>query len=264
MIVGTAGHIDHGKTTLVRTLTGVDTDRLAEEKARGISIDLGYAYLPLGAGGGADAMLGFVDVPGHERFVHTMVAGASGIDFALLVVAADDGVIHQHVIGIPSRLCIERGPRVGETARGDEVGQPETTERREGGAVGQHVEVATEEETFTVMMHATDKGDERLGLRLTARRVALAVEFAQAMELRDRDRAVRLVIVEADDVGVSGARVGAETVRGERAMHEIQRLADDGDVLPDEGGEAEFLMAGAVAIHQFAARGRREKSVVTG
>ena len=95
MIVGTAGHIDHGKTTLVRTLTGVDTDRLAEEKARGISIDLGYAYLPLGAGGGADAMLGFVDVPGHERFVHTMVAGASGIDFALLVVAADDGVMPQ-------------------------------------------------------------------------------------------------------------------------------------------------------------------------
>lgn len=67
MIVGTAGHIDHGKTTLVRTLTGVDTDRLAEEKARGISIDLGYAYLPLGAGGGADAMLGFVDVPGGCR-----------------------------------------------------------------------------------------------------------------------------------------------------------------------------------------------------
>lgn len=91
MIIGTAGHIDHGKTTLVRALTGVDTDRLKEEKARGISIELGYAYTPLANG----AVLGFIDVPGHERLVHTMVAGACGIDFALLVVAADDGVMPQ-------------------------------------------------------------------------------------------------------------------------------------------------------------------------
>lgn len=91
MIIGTAGHIDHGKTTLVRALTGVDTDRLKEEKARGISIELGYAYQTLND---AD-VLGFVDVPGHERLVHTMVAGACGIDFALLVIAADDGVMPQ-------------------------------------------------------------------------------------------------------------------------------------------------------------------------
>src|SRR5215471_18980009 len=91
MIIGTAGHIDHGKTSLVRALTRVDTDRLKEEKARGISIDLGFAYLPTPDG----AMLGFVDVPGHERFVHTMVAGATGIDFVLLVVAADDGIMPQ-------------------------------------------------------------------------------------------------------------------------------------------------------------------------
>ena len=91
MIVGTAGHIDHGKTTLVRALTGVDTDRLKEEKERGISIELGYAYTALADG----AVLGFIDVPGHERLVHTMVAGACGIDLALLVVAADDGVMPQ-------------------------------------------------------------------------------------------------------------------------------------------------------------------------
>jgi selenocysteine-specific elongation factor len=91
MIVGTAGHIDHGKTTLVRALTGVDTDRLKEEKERGISIELGYAYAPLSSGD----VLGFVDVPGHERLVHTMAAGACGIDFALLVIAADDGVMPQ-------------------------------------------------------------------------------------------------------------------------------------------------------------------------
>ena len=99
MIIGTAGHIDHGKTTLVRALTGVDTDRLKEEKARGISIELGYAYLPVppegGQGGESAQVLGVIDVPGHEKFVHTMAAGAAGIDHALLVVAADDGVMPQ-------------------------------------------------------------------------------------------------------------------------------------------------------------------------
>jgi len=107
MIVGTAGHIDHGKTTLVHALTGVDTDRLKVEKARGISIELGYAYQPLANGG----VLGFVDVPGHERFIHTMLAGAAGIDFALVVVAADDGAMPQtrEHLGILDLLGIERG-----------------------------------------------------------------------------------------------------------------------------------------------------------
>lgn len=91
MIIGTAGHIDHGKTTLVRALTGVDTDRLPEEKKRGISIELGYAFMPDGLGG----KLGFIDVPGHERLVHTMLAGATGMDHALLLIAADDGVMPQ-------------------------------------------------------------------------------------------------------------------------------------------------------------------------
>ncbi|MDB5495006.1 MAG: Selenocysteine-specific translation elongation factor [Phenylobacterium sp.] len=88
MIIGTAGHVDHGKTALVKALTGVDGDRLKEEKARGVTIDLGFAYLPIDD----DRVLGFIDVPGHERFVRTMLAGATGIDFALLVVAADEGV----------------------------------------------------------------------------------------------------------------------------------------------------------------------------
>ncbi len=93
MIVGTAGHVDHGKTSLVRALTGVDTDRLKEEKARGISVDLGFAYLPMPEGG----VLGFIDVPGHERFMRNMLAGATGIDFVLLVIAADDGVMPQTI-----------------------------------------------------------------------------------------------------------------------------------------------------------------------
>ena len=90
LTLGTAGHIDHGKTALVLALTGKDTDRLPEEKARGISIELGYAPLELGA-----RRLSVVDVPGHERFVRTMVAGATGIDLYLMVVAADDGVMPQ-------------------------------------------------------------------------------------------------------------------------------------------------------------------------
>jgi selenocysteine-specific elongation factor len=107
MIVGTAGHIDHGKTTLVRALTGVDTDRLPEEKARGITIDLGFAYLPLAHG----RTLGFVDVPGHERFIHNMLAGVGGIDLALLVIAADDGPMPQtrEHLAILDLLGVPRG-----------------------------------------------------------------------------------------------------------------------------------------------------------
>jgi selenocysteine-specific elongation factor len=90
LVVGTSGHIDHGKTTLVKALTGVDTDRLAEEKARGITIDLGFARYHEG---GLD--LAFVDVPGHERFVHNMLAGAAGMDAVLMVIAADEGVMPQ-------------------------------------------------------------------------------------------------------------------------------------------------------------------------
>ncbi|MEI7875712.1 MAG: selenocysteine-specific translation elongation factor [Alphaproteobacteria bacterium] len=107
MIVGTAGHIDHGKTALVKALTGVDADRLKEEKARGITIDLGYAYSDLGDG----RQLGFVDVPGHERFVHNMLAGATGIDAALLVVSAVEGIKPQTVehLQIVDLLGLDRG-----------------------------------------------------------------------------------------------------------------------------------------------------------
>lgn len=91
MIIGTAGHIDHGKTTLVQALTGVNTDRLPEEQRRGISIELGYAFMDASEG----ARIGFVDVPGHERLVHTMLSGATGMDAVLLLVAADDGVMPQ-------------------------------------------------------------------------------------------------------------------------------------------------------------------------
>ena len=90
IIAGTAGHIDHGKTALVKALTGTDADRLPEEKQRGITIDLGFAELDLG-----DVRIGFVDVPGHERFVKNMLAGVGGIDLVMLVIAADEGVMPQ-------------------------------------------------------------------------------------------------------------------------------------------------------------------------
>src|SRR3989442_9537706 len=106
-VIGTAGHIDHGKTALVRRLTGVDTDRLPEEKRRGISIDLGFA--PLLTPGGVHA--GIVDVPGHERFVKNMLAGVGGIDLVLLVIAADEGVMPQtrEHLAIVKLLGIPRG-----------------------------------------------------------------------------------------------------------------------------------------------------------
>jgi selenocysteine-specific elongation factor len=107
VILGTAGHVDHGKTELVKALTGIDTDRLKEEKQRGISIELGFAFLSLGE----DARMGIVDVPGHEKFVRQMVAGSGGVDLAALVIALDEGVMPQTVehLDILSLLGIQRG-----------------------------------------------------------------------------------------------------------------------------------------------------------
>ncbi|MGZ4813474.1 MAG: selenocysteine-specific translation elongation factor [Terriglobales bacterium] len=111
VIVGTAGHIDHGKTALVKALTGIDADRLEEEKRRGITIDIGFAHLDLAAERGDTLRLGFVDVPGHERFVRNMLAGVGGIDLVLLVIAADEGIKPQtrEHFDICRLLAISRG-----------------------------------------------------------------------------------------------------------------------------------------------------------
>ena len=111
VIVGTAGHIDHGKTALVKALTGIDADRLEEEKRRGITIDIGFAHLELLAPGGDVLRLGFVDVPGHERFVRNMLAGVGGIDLVLLVIAADEGIKPQtrEHFDICRMLSVRRG-----------------------------------------------------------------------------------------------------------------------------------------------------------
>src|SRR5438309_3477190 len=111
VIVGTAGHIDHGKTALVKALTGIDADRLEEEKRRGITIDIGFAHFELPAPDGGKLRVGFVDVPGHERFVRNMLAGVGGIDLVLLVIAADEGIKPQtrEHFDICRLLAIRRG-----------------------------------------------------------------------------------------------------------------------------------------------------------
>jgi len=111
VIVGTAGHIDHGKTALVKALTGIDADRLEEEKRRGITIDIGFAHFELDAPDGSGIRVGFVDVPGHERFVRNMLAGVGGIDIVLLVIAADEGIKPQtrEHFDICRLLAIRRG-----------------------------------------------------------------------------------------------------------------------------------------------------------
>lgn len=125
MIIATAGHVDHGKTTLLQAITGVNADRLPEEKKRGMTIDLGYAYWPQPDG----RVLGFIDVPGHEKFLSNMLAGVGGIDHALLVVACDDGVMAQtrehlailQLTGNPQlTVALTKADRVDE-ARIDEV-----------------------------------------------------------------------------------------------------------------------------------------------
>src|SRR5580693_8193965 len=126
-IIGTAGHIDHGKTALIKALTGQDTDRLKEEKERGISIDLGFAYFTLPDGMRA----GVVDVPGHERFIRNMLAGAHGIDLVLFTIAADDGVMPQseehldilHLLGITRGIFVITKADLASAQRIGEVGE---------------------------------------------------------------------------------------------------------------------------------------------
>src|SRR3712207_4504066 len=109
-VIGTAGHVDHGKSTLIQALTGIDPDRLREEKERGMTIDLGFAWLTLPSG----REVSIVDVPGHERFIHNMLAGVGGIDIAMLVIAADEGVMPQtrehldilDLLNIPSGVIV--------------------------------------------------------------------------------------------------------------------------------------------------------------
>lgn len=214
MIVATAGHIDHGKTLLVRTLTGVDTDRLPEEKARGISIDLGFAY-GRPAGG---PLVGFVDVPGHERFVRNMVAGVSGIDFALLVVAADDGVMPQTIehVQILDLLGVQRGIAViTKVDRVDAARRQQVRAQVAGVVAGTALEGLVVEEASAV----SGEGIADLAARL--RSAAEATEQAQARfrpGQHFRFSVDRAFTVEGSGTVVTGTVFSGEAAVGERML----------------------------------------------
>ena len=201
MIVGTAGHIDHGKTLLVKALTGVDCDRLKEEKARGITIELGFAYTPLPGGG----TLGFVDVPGHERFVHTMLAGAASVDFVMLVVAADDGVMPQtrehlqilDLLGLENGLVVINKSDLVDAARLDEV---------EGEI--RAVLAGTSLDAASIVRVSAATGDGIAGLRETL------IEEAQSRPERATRGAFRMAIDRSFTVAGAGTVVTGTIVSG--------------------------------------------------
>ena len=256
MIVATAGHVDHGKTSLVRALTGVDTDRLPEEKRRGMSIDLGFAYL---------GSMAFVDVPGHERFVRNMAAGVPGIDLALLVVAADDGPMPQtreHLailehLGAPRLLAVlSKIDRVA-PARVDEAEQELVGVLREGRFAGAEI---------LKLSSATGEGVDALRERLLSMARDIAPRVSGQRFRMHVDRAFVIdglglvatgtvasgTVAAGDEVQIlpagSKARVrslranngeAARAVAGQRcalALHGVQRdEVGRGDVLADAG-----------------------------
>jgi selenocysteine-specific elongation factor len=213
MIVGTAGHIDHGKTALVRALTGTDADRLPEEKRRGITIELGYAFMPVPESA-ADAptskqRISFVDVPGHEKLVRTMVAGASGIDYALLLIAADDGVMPQtrEHLTILSLLQVRRGAAVI-----TKIDRAEDGSSHEREAQARDLLAGAGLDDWPVLSVSAQRGDGLAELRTLlleeARRAAPAV-IAQAGFRMGLDRAFTL-----DGIGtVVAGSIAAGTLR---------------------------------------------------
>lgn len=215
MIVGTAGHIDHGKTALLRALTGVAGDRRREERERGITIDLGYVYADLGDG----VLTGFIDVPGHERFVHNMLAGAGGIDCVLLAVAADDGVMPQtrehlaivELLGIPRALvALTKSDRV-DAARLVEV----VAQVRALLAGGPYADAPV----FPVSSVS--------GVGIATLRAALAAE-ARTLAARGADGYFRLAIDRAFSVAGAGVVVTGTALAGTVAVGEELLLSPSG------------------------------------
>ncbi|HJU99983.1 MAG TPA: selenocysteine-specific translation elongation factor [Burkholderiaceae bacterium] len=217
MIVGTAGHIDHGKTTLTRALTGVDTDRLKEEKARGISIELGYAYLPLDDG----QVLGVIDVPGHEKFIRTMAAGVTGIDYALLAVAADDGIMPQTVehLSILRLLGVRRGAVAltkADRADAARLAQVEADVRALLSAMG----LADAPLFRTNATAANDEGVAALLAHLAA--------TARALPARDEQRLFRLGVDRVFTLAGQGTVVTGTALAGTVRPGDVLRLAPGG------------------------------------
>ncbi|MDB4882516.1 MAG: selenocysteine-specific translation elongation factor [Gemmatimonadetes bacterium] len=225
MILGTAGHIDHGKTTLVRALTGVDTDRLPEEKRRGITIELGFAPLHLEGVG----TVGVIDVPGHEAFVRTMVAGATGIDLALLVIAADEGVMPQTREHLAILQLLGVGGGVVAITKSDLV-EPDwlalvTDDVREALVAGPLADAAV------IAVSATT------GEGLDALRLAIA-DAAAALPARASGDLFRMPIDRAFTVRGTGTVVTGTVWSGTLVRDSALRLFPSGDVVRVRGLQA--------------------------
>ncbi len=185
VVVGTAGHIDHGKTALIRALTGIDTDRLPEEKRRGITVDLGFAALDAIASDGANLRLGFIDVPGHALFVRNMLAGTGGIDAIMLVISAEEGVKPQteEHLAICTMLGIERGLTV--ITKTDAVSAARLDEVRE--SVRRFLKHTVLDEAISPVVPVSAHSGE--GLEMLRQQLAL---IASQVPRRDTHRATRL------------------------------------------------------------------------
>jgi selenocysteine-specific elongation factor len=246
MIIGTAGHVDHGKTALVKALTGVDADRLAEEKRRGITIDLGYAY---------SGDLGFIDVPGHERFVHTMLAGASGIDTALLVVALPEGIRPQtrEHLQILSLLGIGQG--VVALTMADLAADRVPAVTAEVGALLADTPLAGA--PILAVSAVTGQGIEAL-------RGAL---LASAARVRDRDGYPRLAVDRAFTLSGAGLIVTGTLVSGHITVEDRLVLSPAGLELRVRGLHAQNRPAGEAVAGQRVALNitgpRLSKDIVT-
>jgi selenocysteine-specific elongation factor len=231
VVIGTAGHIDHGKTTLVKALTGIDTDRLKEEKSRGITIELGFAHLDLKAGLRAS----IVDVPGHERFVKSMVAGTTGIDMVLLVVAADEGIMPQtrEHLDICNLLEVEHG--LVALTKVDLVEDPEWLEMVTE-------DLRTELEGTFLQNCPIVRVSGRTGAGIQQLKNAL-VEVAGGVETRSADAPAFLGIDRAFIMHGFGTVVTGTLVSGSL------KVDDSVDVLPDPSGKLAGLKIRGLQVH---------------
>ncbi len=248
MIIATAGHVDHGKTSLVRELTGIDTDRLPEEKARGLTIDLGFAYVPLPDG----RLFGFVDVPGHQRFIKNMLAGVGNVDHALLAVAADDGVMPQTVEHVEILDLLGVGRATVAITKIDKVGaeRGEEVEAEIRTLLG-HTRIAVED-VFRTSVH-THEGMATLRDRIAALAQAHAAprpagRFRLAVDRAFIVHGVGVVVTGSVHAGV--ARVGETvTVAPAGALARLRGLRiHDRDVSSVQAGDRCAIHLSGVAL----------------
>jgi selenocysteine-specific elongation factor len=256
MIVGTAGHIDHGKTALVKALTGVDGDRLKEEKARGITIDLGFAFLPVEG----RKTIGFIDVPGHERLVHTMLAGAGGIDVALLAIAADDGVMPQtrEHLAIIDLLGIECG--VIALTKID-IASPERIAEVTAQVHQAVAETSLEAAEVIPVSARTGEGIDRLRERLEA---AMEDIPNRSSEARFRLAVDRVFILNGVGIVVTGTILSGSVQVGDRVVVSPSALAARVRSLHAQGRPADRGQAGDRCALNLAGEGISKESIHRG